>query len=266
MREEGFPSPMSPEGLPPPLRDAVSHLVDACRRAFGPHLRCVIVKGSAIKGDFMPGYSDLDLHAFVDPETLMSDRTPKLEYALRFQEAIGPLDPRVAGASQFQVYFLRADRTADDWTPSVPGSYEIVYGDLPRALREWKTFDFKGQAKRNLARIPDDRRLLIERTLDKPNRVLATYVRFAGTVLKGHAYSAALLASEDAPGVLRMRTAELVQDLAKHSPTLASVERFFAHVANWPRVEQEADYARDAFRLAIEALEAIERWVASRTG
>jgi predicted nucleotidyltransferase len=248
---------------PASLRGAVDAIVAACRSAFGPHLKCVILKGSAVKGDFVPDYSDLDLHAFVDGEILLSDRTPKLEYALRFQEAIGALDPRAVGASQFQVYFLRADRTPEDWNPSVPGSYEVVYGEPPHALHEWKAFDYVAHAKRNLARISDDRRMLIDRIVDKPNRALATYVRLAGTYLKGHAYSAAIVASGDPVRALGMHTTELVAYLKGLDPSLSAVRRFFDLVAPWEGVERDPPHARAAFRQAIEALEAIERWAAS---
>lgn len=94
-----------------------------------------------MKGDFIPGYSDLDLHAFVDPEALISGRTPKLEYTLRFQEATGRLEPQDVRVSQFQIYFLRADRTMEDWTPPVPGSYVVVYGTPPSAVVDWEGYD-----------------------------------------------------------------------------------------------------------------------------
>ena len=255
---------MGVEALPPALRGSLTAVVRACRDAFGEHLQCVIVKGSAVKGDFLPGYSDLDVHAFVHPDVLMSDRAPKLEYAMRFQEAIGGLEPRDAGASQFQVYFLPADRPAEDWAPAVPGSYEVVYGEAPAALANWRDFDYEGRAKQSLARIPGDVRMLIERTLDKPNRSLPLYVRLAGTFVKGHAYSAAILASGDAGRALTMRTSELLQFLEDADPSLASVRRFFDFAADWDRVERDPAYAREAYRAAIEALDATQRWAASR--
>ncbi len=253
---------MALDALPKELHDAVDAIVRACERAFGPHLKCVIVKGSAIKGDFLPEYSDLDVHAFVDPSVLMADRTPTLEYALRFQEAIGELEPHAAGASQFQVYFLRADRMMEDWAPPVPGSYEVVYGEPPPLLAHWREYDFVGKARRTLAHIPDDRRMLIDRTLDKPNRSLATYVRLAGTFLKGAAYAAAILASKDAQRALTMPTTKLLAYIESVDPSLAAVRRFFDLVADWPRVESGPTHARAAFRQAIEALEALERWAA----
>lgn len=224
----------------------------------------MIVKGSAVKGDYFPGYSDLDVHAFVGHDVLMSDRAPMLEYAMRFQEAIGGLEPRDARASQFQVYFLPEDRPPEDWTPAVPGSYAIVYGEPPPALTNWRDFDYQGRAEMSLAHIPSDVRMLIERTLDKPNRALPAYVRLAGTFVKGHAYSAAILASGDAQQALTMRTPDLLQFLENTDPSLSSVRRFFEFATTWDLVERDPTYARDAYRAAIGALEAIQRWAASR--
>ncbi len=242
------------------VRKMVEALVAACRTVFGDHLKCVVVKGSLVKGDFIPGYSDLDLHAFVDPEMLMSDRTPKLEYALRFQEAIGKLEPRQLDASQFQIYFLRADRTMEDWTPPVPGSYVVVYGTPPPAVLDWEGYDYVGRAKRGLAQIRADRRNLIDRALDKPDRVFSAFVRLGGTFVKGHAYSAAVVASGDPRRALTMRTAELLVYLEQVDSSLSAVRRFFDAVAEWRTIEREPDAARDAFRRSMEALEALERW------
>jgi hypothetical protein len=254
---------MALEALPPKLRDALARLVAACRETFGDALRCVIVKGSALKGDFLFGYSDLDIHAFVDPEALVGDRTPTLDHALRFQEAIGGMTPRDAGASQFQVYFLRADRPPEDWTPAVPGSYAVVYGEPPPALTNWRDADFVGQAARNLAGIPGEVLMLTGRILDKPDTSLAAYVRLAGTFVKGRAYSAAIRASGDPERALGMRTTELLRYLESRDPSLAAVRRFFDFAASWERVERDPPYAREAFRAAIAALETLATWANS---
>ena len=254
---------MGLEALPPKLRDALDRVVASCREAFGDALRCVILKGSALKGDFLFGYSDLDIHAFVDPDALVGDRTPTLDHALRFQEAIGDMAPRDAGASQFQVYFLRADRPPEDWTPAVPGSYAVVYGEPPPALTNWRDADFVGQAVRNLAGIPGEVLMLTGRILDKPDTSLAAYVRLAGTFVKGRAYSAAIRASGDPERALGMRTTELFRYLESRDPSLAAVRRFFDFAASWERVERDPPYARDAFRAAIAALETLGTWAKS---
>jgi len=251
--------------LPRKLRESVDAIVQACQVAFGPHLKCVILKGSALKGDFVRNYSDLDLHAYVDPEALLADRTPKLEHALRFQEAIGDLEPRAAGASQFQVYFLRSDRSTAGWSPSVPGSYEVVYGEIPPALSGWKDFDFRSHMKETLARIGDDRRTLIGKVLDKPNAALATYVRLAGSYVKNMAYSAAVIASGDPVWTFSLSRDDLSKYLSRVDRSLAAIGEFFDIVTDWAKIERNPTAARGAFRKAIEALDAIGAWAQSQT-
>ncbi|HLB69242.1 MAG TPA: hypothetical protein VJN63_12455 [Thermoplasmata archaeon] len=256
---------MPRNALPKKLRGAVDAIVQACQVAFGPHLKCVILKGSALKGDFVRNYSDLDIHAYVDPDALLADRTPKLEHALRFQEAIGDLDPRAAGASQFQVYFLRSDRPAAGWSPAVPGSYEVVYGEMPPALSSWKDFDFRSHMKETLARIGDDQRALIGKVLDKPNTALATYVRLAGTYVKNMAYSAALIASRDPTWTFSLSRDDLSAYLSRVDRSLAAIGEFFDIVTDWAEIERDPKAARSAFRRAIEALDAIEAWARLQT-
>ena len=256
---------MPVESLPRELSEAVDDILHACRAAFGSHLKCVILKGSALKGDFVRNYSDLDLHAFVDPETLVSDRAPQIDYALRFQEAIGSLDPRSVGVSQFQIYFVRSDRPAAGWTPSVPGSYEVVYGEIPPALTSWKDFDFRTHVRSALAKVGEDKRLLIERIIDKPNKALPSFVRLAGTYVKNHAYSAALLASEDPEWTFSLPREQLAKYLNGVDRSLAAIGQFFAVITDWAEIERNPKAARGAFRKAIKALDAIEAWAQSQT-
>lgn len=77
--------------------------------------------------------------------------------------------------------------------------------------------------------------------------------------MKGHAYSAAVVASGDARRALTMRTSELLAYLDQIDPSLGAVRRFFDVVADWRKIERGPDAARDAFRRAMEALEALER-------
>lgn len=249
--------------MPKEVRGAIDRIVAAAQTAFGPHLRCVTLKGSLLKGDFLPRYSDLDIHAYVDPEALEGDRTPKLDFALRFQEAIGPFDPDDSAVSQFQVYFLRADRAAEGWMPAVPGTYEVLYGEPPPALRDWEGYDYVAQARRNLERIPAERRTLIGRILDKPDTSLATYVRLAGTILKGHAYSAAIVVTGDPRSALAMRTRDLVHFLEAQDPALAAFGGYYEFVKAWERVERDPHRARQAFRKALDALQAIQEWASN---
>ena len=61
-----------------------------------------------------------------------------------------------------------------------------------------------------------------------------------------------------------MRTSELLRFLEETDSSLASVRRFFDFAVGWDRVERDPAYAREAYRAAIEALEAIQRWATSR--
>jgi predicted nucleotidyltransferase len=113
-----------PEGL----NRAISIVVTACRKAFREGLVCVILKGSAVKGDFIKGYSDLDFHVFLKPEAMDGEKSPNLEDTITFKRLMGTINPQDFNASQFQVFFLNAEKYPKDWLPPTSGTYKIVWG------------------------------------------------------------------------------------------------------------------------------------------
>ena len=82
------------------LDDAVPLQVDALDRVFAESLTAVIAKGSVILGNFVPGYSDLDLHAFIEPSRLRSPLVPHPRDALRFKRASGRRLPLISAAAR----------------------------------------------------------------------------------------------------------------------------------------------------------------------
>jgi hypothetical protein len=65
----------------PRVDEVVAHILPALRTVFGVHLRAAIVKGSVIKGDFIPFYSDLDIHVFLESAALLDGATPRADSA-----------------------------------------------------------------------------------------------------------------------------------------------------------------------------------------
>lgn len=50
--------------------EVLSRIVPALQQTFEDGLRAAVVTGSVIRGDFVSFYSDLDVHAFLEPASL----------------------------------------------------------------------------------------------------------------------------------------------------------------------------------------------------
>lgn len=242
------------------MRAAIKDIVKACKGIFGEYLLCVILKGSGQNHDFVPDYSDIDIHAYVEPRVLEERKSPKLEYVIRFQEAIGRLDPKKAGVSQFQVYFLPADRRIEGWNPPVPGTYEILHGAPVPAMQMTSLHEYLEQEWRYLSEARRDRLDLLGKFVDKPNSSISGLVRLTGTCLKGLLYAFSCVLTKDPGRAFSLTLDQMLSYACEQSQELSHARSFFDAITNWGEIEKDPRKAREAFALGIRALEAIERW------
>jgi hypothetical protein len=242
---------------------ATKLVISACQTAFNENLECVTLKGSALKGDFIPGYSDYDYHVFLSPQAMDSERVPKTEYALRFQKAFGHIHPEDFGASQFQIYFINSQRYPPDWVPPVKGAFKVFLGKLPASAREADDESYIQNAREYLETADHARRTIVGRFVDKPNRRVAPVVRLLGATLKSYMHPVLVLLEKKPKETLRLKLDQMIPPVEKELNSKGHIASFFEHVSNWTKVQQESDYARGAFKEGTEALSEIIFW--SRT-
>ncbi len=242
------------------LNRAVSLVVSACKTAFMDTLECVTLKGSAVKGDYIRGYSDFDFHVFLKPEAMEGERSPKVEGAIKFQKAIGDINPQDFGASQFQIYFINSEKYPQDWLPPTEGTYKILWGRLPPNLKKMDDSTYLRYARQFLSSVESDKQKLIERFVDKPNNGVAGVVRLLGATVKGHIYSVSMLLTSKPKTVLRLKVDELTPIVEEGIESKGHISKFFEYISNWSLIQENCEYAREAFREGIEALKEINSW------
>lgn len=246
--------------IPDHLKPALDLIVRSLREVLGEHLIAVLLKGSLVKGDFIPGYSDVDIHVLVDYEVMEGPRSLRLEEALRIQERIGVIRPEEHDVWQFQIFFLSPEHYPYDWSPPLPGTYIPLYGDVPEDLKETEE-GFYSKVDLSLHRISGYISYLLERFTDKPNRRLAEIVRLTGAILKATLYNAASLLEEDPLSVWHMPVWEVLSRWENELCPEGHLSNFFNGVREeWKRVIEDPDFARSLFREGIESLRALERW------
>lgn len=235
--------------------EAVELLLAALRDCFGETLRCVLLKGSTLKGDFIPGYSDLDLHSFLSPEVMIGRAAPRPELAMRFQASIGKLEPRDYDCNSFQLYFLNYDRYPEGWAKPVPGSYVVLHGELPPGFTDVTADEYRAHAREALRRLPVAVAQLIERGIDKPDRSLPPILRLAGIELKQATYAAASLLAEDPLVTWTLPRPEVLVRLSEAQlPYLPELRAAFAALERWDELIADPDAVRATFLAALNLL------------
>jgi len=242
------------------LSSAASLVVSACKEAFATSLECVLFKGSAVKGDFIQGYSDYDFHVFLKPDAMDGERAPKVDGAIRFQKAFGNVNPEDFGASQFQIYFINSEKYPVDWVPPVEGTYKIFWGNIPSTAKEFDDTTYLRYAKQFLSSVEEDKQKLIERFVDKSNIGVPAVVRLLGATVKGHMYSVSMLLTSKPKIVLRLKLDELISLVEEGIRSRGHFSKFFEYISDWSLIRRDYDYARDAFAEGIKALDEITCW------
>ena len=242
------------------LSRAVDLVISACKTAFDHDLECVTLKGSAVRGDFIQGYSDFDFHVFLKSEAMDSERVPKIEGAMRFQKAFGDINPEDYGVSQFQIYFVNSERYPSDWIPAVEGTYKVFWGNLPSSARERDDSVYIRYAKKFLSSVEYDKQKMIERFVDKPNTRLPSVVRLLGATLKGHMYSVSVLLTSKPKFAFTFGLDKLIPLIEEGISSKKHFTSFFEHVINWFFMQRNYSYTQEAFREGIMALEEIAIW------
>lgn len=237
-------------------------VVSACKAVFGPCLLCVTLKGSAVKGDFILGYSDFDFHVFLKPNVMDGESAPKAEYGIRFQRAFGHVDPEEFGVSQFQIYFINSEKYPEDWAPPVEGTYRILWGSLPETAKELDDSAYLRVAEQHLSMssIEYSRRSNVARFVDKPDTRIAYNVRLVGATLKNFMYSILVLLTRKPKVAFGLDLDKMIDLVEEGIGSEGHLLAFFEYVSDWQRIRQDPEYAREAFEEGVEALDEIALW------
>jgi len=164
--------------------ECCARVVEAANNAFGPTFTGAILKGSALKGDFYPLFSDIDIHLLVDEEVLSAARVPRPHYALRLQEALAGIDPAAYQANSLQIYCLGNRSPDDDWVRPFPGAYEVISGELPRGFDQVAPADYERKAPIDLGNSLAFLERFPSTVADKPDASLPSMARRMGIELK----------------------------------------------------------------------------------
>ncbi|MDQ7828288.1 MAG: hypothetical protein QN122_01790 [Armatimonadota bacterium] len=238
-------------------REAAAIIAEALRQVFGQHLQAALLKGSVVKGDVLPFFSDLDVHALI--QGIGPERAPPWSQAVAFQTHIGALDPEAYGLSAFQVTFLDAERSHEYWAPPWPGTYEVLVGSMP-APGPVDAAPYVQRADADLRALPEWAASVVCSFVDKPDRALPRLVRLAGAYLKGALYDVGIVLTRDPGPVLTARLPELVALVGPATQTTEVLEAFYARARSWLEVRANPTALRAMFGWAMTALEGITAW------
>lgn len=247
----GHPSPRTPAGaVALALADRVA---GALQEALGPALLGLIVKGSALHDDFIPGYSDLDMHAFVRDEVLAAPQALELGLALEVQAALARLDLDGHGVGSLQLYFIAwSEGYPTAWSRPWPGTYRVLHGTLPPGFEQVQAAEYRQRAHECLGLFPRWGQDLFRRVVNTPDAGLPGLVREVGAVLKPLLFVTASLVTGEPEGVWRGYLADALAVVEPGVSPSGSFTAFFDGVRAWPPEPARARRLLADARVAID--------------
>jgi len=240
------------------LTELRNEFVEVCKAIFGDNLVAIVNKGSSVKGGFIPGLSDVDLHVYLKEEAFIYNDLIKLESGLSFQEKMdGILRKHDLSDSPIQVIFLNVDNPKR-WSGPLPETYLILYGDScpePEPHAE----EMLEMDRLNL-RSPYYFYNLINSYADKANEELAEFVRKINPAITPALYRVLSLITNDPFKAWKMTRFEVLEALesleSEEAKEMAKLGRKYFEIAGQrPLLKVDAELCRKALRIGFQIID-----------
>lgn len=235
-----------------------AEFVELCKSVFGDSLVAIITKGSTVKGGFIPGLSDVDLHVHLKDEAFEYSDFLKLELGLKLQEKMGRLIKKYdLNGSPIQLIILNVSLPKENWTGGIPGTFILLYGDqCPETPPEAE--EILEQDQRNLQDVSYPYRL-IHSFVDKSDDELPRYVRRLSPAVTPILNRVLSLLTQAPFKAWKMSKGEAIAALEKSSieeaRELAILAKDFYHRAGQrDRLTNDLKFCRETIRAAFRVI------------
>lgn len=232
-------------------------LVQAAHAVYGPDVHGVIIKGSCLTDDFIPYYSDFDMHLFISDEQLSAPRLPRIEHALAFQEAIGDIQPVDFQVSVLEIYFVPwFAGYPSDWAKPWPGTYQVVDGAIPAGFTEVTVESYLQRANQHLGWFSAWIDELSRRVAIAQDEQLPELVRQLGAILKPLTYVLTTLLTGHPEWAWKLPLATALEIVVTAVPS-GALSEFFTLVSRWPLSSLQS---RQLIAIAYRAVAEVREW------
>jgi predicted nucleotidyltransferase len=238
--------------------------VEVCKSVFEESLVAIICKGSTVKGGFIPGLSDVDLHVYLKDNAFVYSDFLKLELGLSLQEEMDELIHKYDfGGGPIQVITINTSKPRD-WSGPLPGTYLLLYGDecpeTSPTAEEMLEYD-----RANLQN-PSYGYGLVNSMADKTSDALPSYVRRLNTAVTPTLYRVLSVLTSDPFKAWRMTRFEVLDALEQLETEDLGADSRPAHIAKLGRefyeiasrkhkLESDPELCKTALRIGFKILD-----------
>jgi hypothetical protein len=238
------------ERIVPEARAIVEQAALVYVRHAGDDFVGLVVHGSAVKGGFIPGCSDIDFQLYLREEAFDEHGYLPFERTLAIHRDLARIDP--APFQYLQGYaFGGAPRVG--WTGPIPGTYAIVAGKLP--VPEATSEELRAAAEALIREIDPNARVK-DALLDHGGGRLARQVRLICTDVWPALYCLLVVKGGKPIAVWNMTKQEAIAMLPEGSVTGQAIRGFYQELFAYYPGETSTDAGLDVLLKGVTFLRA----------
>ncbi len=239
----------------------VPRVVEALLAHFGSRLTTVVLAGSVARNDWIPYWSDLDIHVFLRgrpasglaPDDLFEVRT-----------ALRALDPTDYGLARLQLRTFDASGYSIAFVAPWPGTSELAWG-APPVTPELAYLEtaYGAKAEDGLTKLDRALAKLGEAYVCSSDQDVPDVVFGLGSIVKDALFGAGILL--DGPErTLTARRDDLAKRVGDAVSDSGSALRFFTFARRWRQVSTNTSTLQQMFEDGHRSVTAISSWAAAR--
>lgn len=243
-----------PEAQPIAARVATVYLEHTTPRFVG-----LLAHGSAYKGGYIAGCSDIDFQLYLDPAAFTPAGTLPLPLLMAIHRDLAPIDP--SPFRYVQCYVLPC-ATPPGQTPPVPGAYTLLAGRLPVA--EATSAQLRDAARLALGRIEPLSRSLASELTSCGGERLQQKTRLLCTDVWPTLYHIAALQHDDPIAVWNLPKQDVIALLPPETAIGGAIRAFYAAVRDYYPDEATVEGRLAVIACGVEFLAAAQAWWAEQ--
>lgn len=239
----------------PAAQQAVSEAAAVYLRHTGRWLVGMLVHGSAYKGGYIPGCSDIDFQLYLDPGAFTRDGVLPLDLLLAIHRDLATINP--APFRYIQCYALPC-ATPPGQVPPIPGAYTLIAGVLP--VPEATSDELISSARLSLARLEPLSHSLASELLSCGGERLQQKTRLLCTEVWPTLYHIAALQQDDPIAIWNLRKADVIALLPEDTAVGGAIRAFHAAVSVYYPAEATVEGRLAVIASGIAFLAAAQAW------
>jgi len=242
-------------GLTPEARPIVEAAAAIYIRHTRPWFVGLIAHGSAFKGGFIPGCSDIDLQLYLDQAAFSEGGQLPIALSLAIHRDLSLIDP--APFQYIQCYALTT-RLPDGYVGPIPGAYHLVAGRLP--VVEATAEQLHSSARTALAKLSAPPPYIARTLLEHGGGKLERSVRLLCTDVWPILYQVLALRQDDPIRVWGMPKDRAIESLPVGSALGQAIRAFYAALRAYYPAQESIEEALATIVSGVAFLEAARQW------